>query len=687
MHSPTKAIAILRALAARGGSRSQAASQRESAAETPRHRESLGFLSVSESLWPYSLCLAARVDFHHGLLAVTCLTFWLALAAVVHGQSAENVAVVINDNSADSQRIAEHYARTRGLPQSNVLRIQTSSEDAIERDTYVRTIEQPLGLAIRRAGLQDRLLYLVLTKGVPLRIVGTTGVNGTLASVDSELTLLYRRLVGQPILLQGKIDNPYYLGVREIGEARPFSHREHDIYLVTRIDAFTVDQALALIDRAQSPAMEGRAKEGRAMEGRIVLDQRGAAGSGDKWLEQAARRLADQGQQSRVVLETTAKPARDEKAVLGYYSSGASDPANRVRSVGMGFTPGSIAANLASFDARTFRQPPDDWRPTVAPDKATWFEGSGDALIGDLIRDGVTGVSGQVAEAYVLGAVRPEVLFPAYLAGFNLAEAFYLAVPALSWQTVVVGDPLCAPFGRKPLAREQLEDVTDAATGLPGLFAKRRLAVLLAANQEIPEAAGPLVVRFQTLLERDDRVGARRALEEALRLAPRAVALMVSLAQLEEQAGEDDAAIARYRRILDVQPANVVALNNLAFALAVRHNAAAEALPLARRAVGLAPRSGTVLDTLGWVEHLLGNHDVAANLLGQAVRLEPGHAEIRLHAAIVYMASGKSDRAEMELKEALRLDPALEGRDEVRQLRQGLAAVKPVVDEEPHRAA
>jgi hypothetical protein len=57
-------------------------------------------------------------------------------------------------------------------------------------------------------------LYLVLTKGAPLRIVGTTGLSGTLASVDSELTLLYRRLVGQPISLPGKIDNPYYLGVR-----------------------------------------------------------------------------------------------------------------------------------------------------------------------------------------------------------------------------------------------------------------------------------------------------------------------------------------------------------------------------------------------------------------------------------------------------------------------------------------
>jgi Tfp pilus assembly protein PilF len=343
----------------------------------------------------------------------------------------------------------------------------------------------------------------------------------------------------------------------------------------------------------------------------------------------------------------------------------------------MGFAPGSIAANLASFDARTFHQPPDDWSPTASPDKATWFEGSGDALIGDLIRDGVTGVSGQVGEAYMLGAVRPEILFPAYLAGFSLAEAFYLAVPTLSWQTVVVGDPLCAPYGRKPLAREQLEEATDAVTRLPGIFAKRRLAAFLAANRDISEAAAPMVLQSQTLVERDDQAGARRALEEALRLAPRAVGLMVSLAQLEEQAGEDDAALARYRRILEVQPVNVVALNNLAFALAVRHNAAAEALPLARRAVGLAPRSGTILDTLAWVEHLLGNNDVSARLFEQAVQLEPGQAEIRLHAAVAYLAISNSDRAELELKDALRLDPALEGRDEVRQLRERIAALKP----------
>jgi uncharacterized protein (TIGR03790 family) len=611
--------------------------------------------------------IKANVIRRYLIRVVACLTICLVAPPVVHGQSAENVAVVVNDNSAESRRIAEHYAQTRGLPQSNVLRIQTSSDDAIERDAYVKTIEQPLGRAISRAGLQDRLLYLVLTKGVPLRIAGTSGLSGTLASVDSELSLLYRRLLGQPILPEGKIDNPYYLGDRDIREARPFSHREHDIYLVTRIDAFTVDQALTLIDRAQSPAGDGR----------IVLDARGMAGAGAQWLERTERRLTDQGHQTPVIVETAAQPANDRTAVLGYYSSGASHVASGDRSVGMGFTPGSIAANLASFDARTFRQPSEGWRPTASPDKATWFEGSGDALIGDLIREGVTGVAGQVAEAYLLGAVRPDILFPAYFAGFNLGEAFYMAVPTLSWQAVVVGDPLCAPFSRKPLVRQQLEEGTDEVTGLPGLFAKRRVAALLAANREIPAVAAPQVVRFQVLLENDDRVGARRALEEAIRLAPQALGLMVNLAQLEEQLGDDDAAIARYRRILEVQPTDVVALNNLAFALAVRHDQPAEALLLAKRAATLAPRSGVVLDTLGWIEHLLGNDDAAAISFGQAVQFEPGQAEIRLHAAIVYAANRNGASAQKELTEALRLDPALGGRDEVRQLRERMATLTP----------
>ena len=256
----------------------------------------------------------------------------LRLAAPGYAQSAENVAVVINDNSPDSQRIGEHYARTRSLPPENVLRVRVSTEETVERGVYASLIEAPIAAAIRRAGLQDRILYLVLTKGIPIRIAGTTGINGTLSSVDAELTLLYRRMTGQTVPLAGKIDNPYFLGSRDLREALPFSHREHDIYLVTRIDAFTVEQALALIDKAQATTAAGH----------IVLDQRedDPTKVGNQWMAQAARRLAEQGHAARVVLETTAKPAKVDGSTLGFYSLSAADPEYRRRTTGLTFATG-----------------------------------------------------------------------------------------------------------------------------------------------------------------------------------------------------------------------------------------------------------------------------------------------------------------------------------------------------------
>jgi uncharacterized protein (TIGR03790 family) len=595
------------------------------------------------------------------------LCFPLAIIGLVlpwpaAAQSAENVAVVINTASADSQRVAERYITARQIPESNVFRITTTTEESIDRGEYARTIEEPLAAAIRRAGLHDRLLYLVLTKGVPLRITGPTGLKGTSASVDSELTLLYRRMTGQVVATGGHIENPYFLGLRELADARRFSHREHDIYLVTRLDGFTVEDALALVDRAaQSKA-----------DGKIVLDQRAAltgSRSGDEWIERASQRLTQAGHGERVVLETSTKPARDVEGVLGYYGWGGADPENRVRRVNMRFTPGSIATNLTSFDARTFREPPASWKPSASTNKADWWEGSSDTLIGDLIRDGVGGVSGQVGEAYVLGAVRPEILFPAYLAGYNLAESYYMATAALSWQLVVVGDPLAAAFPRERLTREQLEDAVDAEMDLPGHFARRRQVVAKRTHSGLSDAAIAMLVRGETLMGRGDPGGAKEAFEKAVTLAPKSVALYLTLASLEEQAAAYDLAIGRYRRVLELQPENIIALNNLAYALAVRSNQPAEALTFARKAASLAPRNGSILDTLGWIEHLLGNHDVAAGIVRDAVRVMPADAEVRLHAAVVYAAAGRDEDSKKELAEALKLDPGLEQREEVQRLR------------------
>src|SRR5690606_19429786 len=149
--------------------------------------------------------------------------------------------------------------------------------------------------------LQDRVHYLVLAKDIPLRVEGTGGREGTTASVDSELTLLYRRMVGEVVLTRGAIPNPYFLGTKPISEARPFTHREHDIFLVSRLDGFTARDAMQLIDRCSAPSSSGQ----------IVLDQRGEVANrlGDAWLDAAAARLQESGQSDRVVIGPAPAPA------------------------------------------------------------------------------------------------------------------------------------------------------------------------------------------------------------------------------------------------------------------------------------------------------------------------------------------------------------------------------------------
>ncbi len=210
---------------------------------------------------------------HIGLLVWGFLGFTPSEA---RAQGPENVALVINDQSAASQRVGDYYAAKRAIPASNVIHIRVADSETIDRIRYGLLIERPIAEALTRQGLQDRILYLVLTKGIPLRITGSTGESGTVSSVDSELTLLYRRMAGATIPIAGWIPNPYFLGARPIGDAETFTHRRFDIYLVTRLDAFTTDEALALVDRALSPSREGK----------IVLDEKSTLidRGGDAWL-------------------------------------------------------------------------------------------------------------------------------------------------------------------------------------------------------------------------------------------------------------------------------------------------------------------------------------------------------------------------------------------------------------------
>jgi uncharacterized protein (TIGR03790 family) len=356
----------------------------------------------------------------------------LLLAVLLTGRltaaAPERVLVVVNDNSPVSRAIGEYYVQRRAVPLANVCHLKTTTDESIEREDYNREIARPIGQFLRQHGLRDSVYYIVTTAGVPLKIPGSGSMQGTAASVDSELTLLYADLTGaKSHALAGGIPNPFF-GKRDT----PFSHPRFPIYLVTRLAAYDLAGVKSMIDRSLRASNRGK----------FVIDL-GAPDDhpGNDWLRNAAILLP----QDRVKFDESTKPVYDQTDVIGYASWGSNDPNHNRRFPGFHWLPGGIVTEYVSTDGRTFARPPERWVPgqnwvlTIG-----WFAGSPQSLVADSILEGATGGSGHVYEPYLTFTPRPDMLLPAYYSGRNLAESYYLAIPALSWQNIVVGDPLCS---------------------------------------------------------------------------------------------------------------------------------------------------------------------------------------------------------------------------------------------------
>jgi len=377
----------------------------------------------------------ARIPAAPVLMAVSLAVCFIAIGAAAPppAQTAERVSpgrvlLVVNDNSPLSRAIGEYYARRRGVPPQNVCHIRTKPGEEISREDYDRQIARPIGIFLRKEGLEESIYYIVTTAGVPLKIPGTDGMNGSAASVDSELTLLYSDLAsGKPHPIDGVIPNPFF-GKRD----RPFSHPEFPIYLVTRLAAYDFDGVKGIIERSLAASNRGK----------FILDLRGPNDEpGNDWLRDAAIQLP----KDRVLLEESIQPVYEQSNVIGYASWGSNDRYHQRRVPGFRWLPGGIVTEYVSSDGRTFEKPPEKWVPSQQwSTPSAWFAGTPQSLLADYLLEGATGGSGHVYEPYLTMTPRPDLLFPAYYSGRNLAESYYLAIRALSWQNIVVGDPLCS---------------------------------------------------------------------------------------------------------------------------------------------------------------------------------------------------------------------------------------------------
>lgn len=145
----------------------------------------------------------------------------------------------------------------------------------------------------------------------------------------------------------------------------------------------------------------------------------------------------------------------------------------------------------------------------------------------------------------------------------------------------------------------------------------------------------------EVFMRQGDLRRANMEVDVALTVDPRNVEAMVAKGVIAERAGRPDRAEQWYRKAVTIDPKHSKALNNLAYLLAVTRRRPQEALPFAERAFRAAPGESAIMDTLGWIYHLLGRDADALPLLRKALEREPEQQEVQFHLAEALIGAGQ----------------------------------------------
>jgi len=203
---------------------------------------------------------------------------------------------------------------------------------------------------------------------------------------------------------------------------------------------------------------------------------------------------------------------------------------------------------------------------------------------------------------------------------------FPAAQAKLAWSYQNAGDK----EGALKLAR------TAAATG--DTEARITLSDLLRVNEQYPEALSLL----------DGLIAEAKTPDWQLYYAR---------GQAYERTGNWKAAEADLSKALSMRPDEAELLNYLGYAWIDRGENLKEAMGMVEKAVAANPRSGAIVDSLGWAHFRLGDYKKAVEILEEAVELEAGDPEINNHLGDAYWMVGRKDEAGFQWRRVLTLKP------------------------------
>lgn len=459
----------------------------------------------------------------------------LSSAPAAHAQLREpEVLVVYDSRISDSLLVAEAYAGSAKVPGGvgnvagsrpgvRVVDLASLSNAGvvpatpdIDYTTFATRLRTPLRAFLTTSGLTRQIRSIVLTKGLPHRILdinrptigddpvalngafsNTTFGNFTYASVDSELTLLWQTLnsgeangngdsladglIANPFALKGLPVTSYpsdainsapkflvaspqsaggpaingFIWLAPVGTTFPYL-TPGDLYLVCRLDGPSVQVVRDIISRARNLVVN------TSIAG-VVLDTDGqpfdtTSGLGSPFDTGGS----DYGNAYNLLISD----GRFRPTNIGYdffsgvpnflvgpniaYTGGPfvfNRPLVYLGSYGANHAP--FTAPLSTTYAESFSYVPGAVFNTMESYNGRDFGGRGilpgvpQEQAADFLASGGTFAVANVWEPLTLSVPRTRELIQRFLlSNLTWAEAAYSALPALSWQQIVVGDPL-----------------------------------------------------------------------------------------------------------------------------------------------------------------------------------------------------------------------------------------------------
>ncbi len=114
----------------------------------------------------------------------------------------DQIVLVVNDTVPESRRLAEYYAKVRGIPQGRIIALTLPAADEISFDQYESDVFAPIRRFLIQNKLENQVTCLVTFYGVPLRV----GPRLLTREQRLEITDLTNQMVKVRPLVDGLLD-------------------------------------------------------------------------------------------------------------------------------------------------------------------------------------------------------------------------------------------------------------------------------------------------------------------------------------------------------------------------------------------------------------------------------------------------------------------------------------------------